>query len=215
MSLFDNAELREAKRKYKEEMKQLASSMKANGKIPGIAKWDDSLQVISIGPIGFSTIVKYNTIKGIEIIEDIKQISSTKIKGKEKRKGTFTRAAVGTLLMPGIGTLAGALTAKKESSGEKETITSQQITKTIRLTRDDPFKSILTFPYNVELECKLQNILDSNSTQNIQKKESTKLETSSPTNSSIADELKKLKNLLDDGVLTEEEFKIQKERLLQ
>lgn len=212
MSLFDNAELREAKRKYKEEMKQLASSMKANGKIPGIAKWDDSLQVISIGPIGFSTIVKYNTIKGIEIIEDIKQISSTKIKGKEKRKGTLTRAAVGTLLMPGIGTLAGALTAKKESSGEKETTTSQQVTKTIRLTRDDPFKSILTFDYNVELECKLQNILDSNSTQNIQ---STNLETSSPTNSSIADELRKLKDLLDDGVLTEEEFKIQKERLLQ
>ena len=212
MSLFDNAELKEAKRRYKEEMKQLASSMKANGNIPGIAKWDDSLQVISIGPIGFSTIVKYNTIKGIEIIEDIKQISSTKIKGKEKRKGTLTRAAVGTLLMPGIGTLAGALTAKKESSGEKETTTSQQITKTIRLTRDDPFKSILTFDYNVELECKLQNILDSNSTQNIQ---STNLETSSPTNSSIADELRKLKDLLDDGVLTEEEFKIQKERLLQ
>lgn len=212
MSLFDNAELKEAKRRYKEEMKQLSSSMKANGNIPGIAKWDDSLQVISIGPIGFSTIVKYNTIKGIEIIEDIKQISSTKIKGKEKRKGTLTRAAVGTLLMPGIGTLAGALTAKKESSGEKETTTSQQVTKTIRLTRDDPFKSILTFPYNVELECKLQNILDSNSTQNIQ---STNLETSSPTNSSIADELRKLKDLLDDGVLTEEEFKIQKERLLQ
>ena len=212
MSLFDNAELKEAKRRYKEEMKQLSSSMKANGNIPGIAKWDDSLQVISIGPIGFSTIVKYNTIKGIEIIEDIKQISSTKIKGKEKRKGTLTRAAVGTLLMPGIGTLAGALTAKKESSGEKETTTSQQVTKTIRLTRDDPFKSILTFDYNVELECKLQNILDSNSTQNIQ---STNLETSSPTNSSIADELKKLKDLLDDGVLTEEEFKIQKERLLQ
>ena len=212
MSLFDNAELKEAKRRYKEEMKQLSSSMKANGNIPGIAKWDDSLQVISIGPIGFSTIVKYNTIKGIEIIEDIKQISSTKIKGKEKRKGTLTRAAVGTLLMPGIGTLAGALTAKKESSGEKETTTSQQITKTIRLTRDDPFKSILTFDYNVELECKLQNILDSNSTQNIQ---STNLETSSPTNSSIADELRKLKDLLDDGVLTEEEFKIQKERLLQ
>jgi len=122
--LFDNAELKEAKRNYKEEMKQLASKMKANGNIPGIAKWDDSLQVISIGPIGFSTIVKYNTKKGIEIIEDIKQISSTRVKGKEKRKGTFTRAAVGTLLMPGIGTLAGALTAKKESSGEKETTTS-------------------------------------------------------------------------------------------
>lgn len=170
MGLFDNAELKEAKRNYKEEMKQLASKMKANGNIPGIAKWDDSLQVISIGPIGFSTIVKYNTIKGIEIIEDIKQISSTKVKGKEKRKGTFTRAAVGTLLMPGIGTLAGALTAKKESSGEKETTTSQQITKTIKLTRDDAFKSILTFPYNVELEYKLQDILDRNSTSSIQKK---------------------------------------------
>ena len=52
-------------------------------------------------------------------MNQLKEITSTKSKGKEKRKGVVTRAAVGTVLMPGVGTLAGALTAKKQSTGEK------------------------------------------------------------------------------------------------
>lgn len=229
MGIFDNAEMKAAKRRYKEEMKLLADIMKPTGKIFMCAKWDDNLRVISIGSMGMSTIVKYDTIKDIQVFETVKEVTSTKSKGKEKRKGVMTRAAVGTILMPGVGTLAGALTAKKQSTGESEAVTSQQVTRTIVLTRDDPFKTVLNIPYNQELEVKLRSILAENLNQAApveQIAETPLVENTSPveqlqqieqpvSNISVADELMKLKELLDAGVLTEEEFATQKQRLLR
>lgn len=141
----------------------------------------------------------------------------------------MTRAAVGTILLPGAGTLAGALTAKKQSSIETEAVTSQQVTRTIVLTRDDPFKTVLTIPYNQELEVKLRSILAENLSQAApveQIAETPLVENTPPveqlqqieqpvSNISVADELIKLKELLDAGVLTEEEFATQKQRLLR
>lgn len=229
MGIFDNAEMKAAKRRYKEEMKLLADIMRPTGKIFMCAKWDDNLRVISIGSMGMSTIVKYDTIKDIQIHESLQEVTSTKSKGKEKRKGVMTRAAVGTILMPGVGTLAGALTAKKQSTGESESVTSQQVTKTIVLTRDDPFKTVLTIPYHPELEAKLRSILAENLAQTAAVElitetfpiEQPQTVEQSPqvervaSNISVADELIKLKELLDAGVLTEEEFATQKQRLLR
>lgn len=229
MGFFDNAEMKAAKSRYKGEMKLLADIMKPTGKIFMCAKWDDNLRVISIGAMGMGTIVKYDTIKDIQIHESVQQVTSTKSKGKEKRKGVMTRAAVGTILMPGVGTLAGALTAKKQSAVESEAVTSQQVTRTIVLTRDDPFKTVLTIPYHPELEAKLRSILAENLAKTAAAEQITE---TSPveqpqiveqtpqveqiaSNISIADELIKLKELLDAGVLTEEEFAIQKQRLLR
>lgn len=228
MGIFDNAEMKAAKRRYKEEMKLLANIMKPTGKIFMCAKWDDNLRVISIGSMGMSTIVKYDTIKDIQIHESVQEVTSTKSSGREKRKGVMTRAAVGTLLAPGVGTLAGALTAKKQSSIESEAVTSQQVTRTIVLTRDDPFKTILTIPYHPELEAKLRNILAENLAQTAAVEQITE---ASPieqpqiveqtpqveqiaSNISVADELIKLKSLVDNGILTEEEFQAQKAKLL-
>lgn len=229
MGFFDNAEMKAAKSRYKGEMKLLADIMKPTGKIFMCAKWDDNLRVISIGAMGMGTIVKYDTIKDIQIHESVQQVTSTKSSGREKRKGVMTRAAVGTILMPGVGTLAGALTAKKQSSIESEAVTSQQVTRTIVLTRDDPFKTVLTIPYHPELEAKLRSILAENLAKTAAAEQITE---TSPveqpqiveqtpqveqiaSNISIADELIKLKELLDAGVLTEEEFAIQKQRLLR
>ncbi|HER8963783.1 TPA: SHOCT domain-containing protein [Streptococcus pyogenes] len=217
MGIFDSAEMKETKRQYKEEMKQLAEAMQPTGKIFMCAKWDDNLRVISLGSMGLGTIVKYDTIKDIQVFESVKEVTSTKSNGKEKRKGVMTRAAVGTILMPGVGTLAGALTAKKQSTGESEAVTSQQVTRTIVLTRDDPFKTVLNIPYNAELEVKLRSILAKNLSQTApveQVAEAPQVE--QPISSvSVADELMKLKELLDAGVLTQEEFTAQKQRLLQ
>ena len=228
MGIFDNAEMKAAKRRYKEEMKLLADIMRPTGKIFMCAKWDDNLRVISIGAMGMSTIVKYDTIKDIQIHESVQQVTSTKSNGREKRKGVMTRAAVGTILMPGVGTLAGALTAKKQSSIESEAVTSQQVTRTIVLTRDDPFKTVLTIPYHPELEAKLRSILAENLAQTAAVEQITE---ASPieqpqiveqtpqveqiaSNISVADELIKLKSLVDNGILTEEEFQAQKAKLL-
>lgn len=217
MGFFDSAEMKEAKRQYKEEMKQLAESMRPTGKIFMCAKWDDNLRVISLGSMGLGTIVKYDTIKDIQVFESVKEVTSTKSKGEEKRKGVMTRAAVGTILMPGVGTLAGALTAKKQSTGENETVTSQQVTRTIVLTRDDPFKTVLNVPYNAELEVKLCSILAENLSQTAPDEQIAEIPKVEETISSIsvADELMKLKELLDAGILTQEEFTAQKQRLLQ
>ena len=229
MGIFDNAEMKAAKRRYKEEMKLLANIMKPTGKIFMCAKWDDNLRVISIGSMGMSTIVKYDTIKDIQVYESVQEVTTTKSSGREKRKGVITRAAVGTILMPGVGTLAGALTAKKQSAGESEAVTSQQVTRTIMLTRDDPFKTVLNIPYHPELEVKLRSILAENlaQTETVEQIAETSLIEQSPqveqppqveqvnSNISVADELIKLKELLDVGVLTEEEFAIQKQRLLR
>lgn len=229
MGIFDNAEMKAAKRRYKEEMKLLANIMKPTGKIFMCAKWDDNLRVISIGSMGMSTIVKYDTIKDIQVYESVQEVTTTKSNGREKRKGVMTRAAVGTILMPGVGTLAGALTAKKQSTVESEAVTSQQVTRTIMLTRDDPFKTVLNIPYHPELEIKLRNILAENLAQTAaveQIAETSPIEQSPQvvqapqveqigSNISVADELIKLKELLDAGVLTEEEFAAQKQRLLR
>lgn len=217
MGFFDSAEMKEAKRQYKEEMKQLAEAMRPTGKIFMCAKWDDNLRVISLGSMGLGTIVKYDTIKDIQVFESVKEVTSTKSKGEEKRKGVMTRAAVGTILMPGVGTLAGALTAKKQSTGENETVTSQQVTRTIVLTRDDPFKTVLNVPYNAELEVKLCSILAENLSQTAPDEQIAEVPKVEETISSIsvADELMKLKELLDAGILTQEEFTAQKQRLLQ
>lgn len=215
MGIFDSAEMKEAKRLYKEEMKQLAENMKPTGKIFMCAKWDDNLRVISIGSMGMGTIVKYDTITGVDVLVDVKEITSTKSKGKEKRKGVVTRAVVGTVLMPGVGTLAGALTAKKHSKGDSETVTNQQVTKTIVLSRNDPFKAVLNIPYDAELEAKLRSILAENLNQLSQSLVAPQIEQTQTQNISVADELIKLKELLDTGILTEEEFAAQKQRLLQ
>lgn len=229
MGIFDNVEMKAAKRRYKEEMKLLANIMKPTGKIFMCAKWDDNLRVISIGSMGMSTIVKYDTIKDIQVYESVQEVTTTKSSGREKRKGVMTRAAVGTILMPGVGTLAGALTAKKQSAVESEAVTSQQVTRTIVLTRDDPFKTVLTFPYHPELEIKLRSILAENLAQTAvveqiaetshieqpQTVEQTPQVEQVNSNISVADELIKLKELLDAGVLTEEEFAAQKQRLLR
>lgn len=229
MGIFDNAEMKAAKRRYKEEMKLLANIMKPTGKIFMCAKWDDNLRVISIGSMGMGTVVKYDTIKDIQIFESVQEVTSTKSSGREKRKGVMTRAAVGTLLAPGVGTLAGALTAKKQSAVESEAVTSQQVTRTIVLTRDDPFKTVLNIPYHPELEVKLRSILAENLAQTAaveqiaetspieqpQTVEQTPQVEQITSNISVADELIKLKELLDAGVLTEEEFAIQKQRLLR
>lgn len=229
MGIFDNAEMKAAKRRYKEEMKLLANIMKPTGKIFMCAKWDDNLRLISIGSMGMSTIVKYDTIKDIQIHESVQEVTSTKSSGREKRKGVMTRAAVGTILAPGVGTLAGALTAKKHSTGESQSVTSQEATRTIVLTRDDPFKTVLTIPYHPELEAKLRSILAENLAQTAaaeqitetspieqpQTVEQTPQVEQIASNISVADELMKLKELLDAGVLTEEEFAIQKQRLLR
>lgn len=210
MGIFDSAEIKKAKRQYKEEMKRLADAMQPTGKIFMCAKWDDNLRVLSLGSMGIGTIVKYDTIKDIQVFEQVQAVTQTK--GKTKKKGGITRALVGGVVAGPAGAIVGGMTAKSENNATS--VTNQQVTRTIVLTRDDPFKAVLKIPYNAELEFKLRNILADNLNQ-IEPVADTSQVEQSTLSVSVADELIKLKELLDAGILTDEEFIAQKQRLLQ
>lgn len=184
MGLFDTPEIKEAKRLYKEETKRLIKNLKPTGKIFMCAKWDDNLEVIYI--YTSATIVKYNSIKNIQIIENVKAVTETK--GKSKKKGGITRALAGGFLAGPAGAIVGGMTAKTEH--KSTSITQQKVTKTIVLTRDDPFRTILNIPYNAELEAKLRSVLECNTTDNNQLE---KIEMSVP---SDIDKLKEYKGHL-------------------
>ncbi|NMC98391.1 MAG: SHOCT domain-containing protein [Bacteroidales bacterium] len=204
MGLFDSKEVKEAKRQYKEEMRQLANSMQPTGKIFMCAKWDDNLGVISIS----NTIIKYNTIRDVQVFEEVKAVTQTQ--GKEKKKGGITRALVGGVVAGPVGAIVGGMTAKTENNATS--ITSQQVTRTLVVTRDDPFNTVLSLPYNAKLEVKLRDILAANTTPAV---ETTTVEQIESQPVSIADEIVKLKELLDAGILTDEEFATQKAKLLK
>lgn len=87
--------------------------------------------------------------------------------------------------------------------------------KTIIVTRDDPYQQVLSFAYDKELEMKLREILNHNQ---IEHQQPEMIEEPIPTNTDsllVADELIKLKQLVDAGVLSEEEFENQKRKLLE
>ncbi|QIW52231.1 SHOCT domain-containing protein [Pseudolactococcus raffinolactis] len=189
MGLFDSKEVKEAKRQYKEEMRQLANSMQPTGKIFMCAKWDDNF-------------------RDVQVFEEVKAVTQTQ--GKEKKKGGITRALVGGVVAGPVGAIVGGMTAKTENNATS--ITSQQVTRTLVVTRDDPFNTVLSLPYNAKLEVKLRDILAANTTPAV---ETTTVEQIESQPVSIADEIVKLKELLDAGILTDEEFATQKAKLLK
>lgn len=210
MGLFDSPEEKEKKRLYKEEMKSLAEQMQPTGKIFMTAKWDDNLGVISIGSFGMGTIIKYGTIKDVQVNEEVKIVTDTV--GKIKKKGVVTRTLVGGALLGPVGAVVGGATAK--SKNESQAVTRQEVVKTIIVTRDDPYQQVLSFSYDKELEMKLREILNHNQ---IEHQQPEMIEKTVPANTDsllVADELIKLKQLVDAGVLSEEEFKNQKSKLL-
>lgn len=210
MGLFDSPEEKEKKRLYKEEMKSLVEQMHPTGKIFMTAKWDDNLGVISIGSFGMGTIIKYETIKDVQVNEEVKIVTDTV--GKTKKKGVVTRTLVGGALLGPVGAVVGGATAK--SKNESQAVTRQEVVKTIIVTRDDPYQQVLSFAYDKELEMKLREILNHNQ---IEHQQSEMIEDAIPTNTDsllVADELIKLKQLVDAGVLSEEEFENQKNKLL-
>ncbi|MBU7561171.1 SHOCT domain-containing protein [Weissella cibaria] len=112
--------------------------------------------------------------------------------------------------MPGVGTVVGGLTGKKVD--QSNTVTSSNIVRTIVISRDDAYIPVINASYNDALIMKLDQILsERNSTETSQ-------DDVAPSNGdglTVADELLKLKGLLDAGVLTDDEFQAQKAKLLQ
>lgn len=206
---FDMPEEKKRKRQYKEEMKNLLESMEPTGKIALTAKWDDNLGVIFIGAMKLGTLIRYETIQSVEVEQEVKLI--TESKGETKKKGVVKRSIVGGLLFGPAGAIIGGATAKEKTNVQAQT--RQEIIRTLVVTREDPYKPVLRFSYDANLEKKLRDILAQNQAKQIENTVTYIEQTETP--NLIADELIKLKGLVDQGILSQEEFEKQKEKLLK
>ncbi len=208
---FDMPDEKKRKREYKEEMKNLLESMEPTGKIALTAKWDDNLGVIFIGAMKLGTLIRYETIQSVEVEQEVKLI--TESKGETKKKGVVKRSIVGGVLFGPAGAIIGGATAKEKTNVQAQT--RQEIIRTLVVTRDDPYKPVLRFSYDANLEKKLRDILAQNQAKQMENSTVTYIEQTRETPNLIADELIKLKSLVDQGILSQEEFEKQKEKLLK
>lgn len=149
----------------------------------------------------------YNTISTSDTIENHK--------GKTKRKGRVLGAVVGTVLLPGVGTVIGAAhgTGNKKHKGKNQasTTTSQSQVEipapaTLRLENINT-KEIAVISCDIKSELNAQLL----SIKCIEEK--SVLENDATINDPY-EEIKKAKELLDMGILTQEEFDIKKKELL-
>ncbi|MCC8439206.1 hypothetical protein CRI85_02435 [Leuconostoc pseudomesenteroides] len=200
------AQEKEHKKEYDDHQLQLKSLFVANGRI-GINKFNDDLKIIKLSTENFfkDVYVEYDNILEVKLDEKVDEQTNTKNVGK--RKGVITRSVVGTVLMPGVGTAIGGLTAKKEN--KVLTTTKKNITRKIVLIQKTPYQSMLKMTYDETLYSKLQRIAKTNNDAKSVESIKTDLEPQID-----FDNLTKLKELLDRGVITQEDFDTKKKQIL-
>lgn len=157
---------------------------------------------------------------GCEILED--GVSTT----TASRGSQIGGAAVGGLLLGGVGLLAGALTGKKKTSTIIKRIdfrvTVNDIYNPIHsvcLMSTDGKEISPTYKPQIELAKKwaamIEILIRSANSTNQELAPPPQSTNASLINTSIADELRKLAELKAEGILTEDEFLLQKTRLLE
>lgn len=152
-------------------------------------------------------VYKFTDIVNYELLEDGETIT---------KGGGLGRAIAGGILFGGVGAVVGGVTGGRKS---KELINSLRIKITIKNNRTpELYINLITMKtkstsmlYKLSYEGAqsvlsiLDLIADENKTGN---------DTPSGSNISVADELIKLKKLVDQGVITEEDFNLQKDKLI-
>ncbi len=177
-------------------------------KISSFVEFDDENQ--KWAPLSFfgkkKQIYSYSDIVNFELLEDGDSVAS----------GGLGRALVGGVLFGGAGAIVGGVTGKKKSKG---ICTSLKLKITVNDMNNPAvyinFIETKTkkdgFVYK-EIAKQAQECLSS--FQLICDRQKSERENTGNSNSSVADEIKKFKGLLDEGVITQEEFDKKKSELL-
>lgn len=148
-----------------------------------------------------------------------KEKGDSKSKGNEKRKGRVAGAVIGTVLFPGVGTVIGASlgTGKKENGKTSFSNTGNTSTTTkdveVKSNATLKFKNlengevfVIGFQCDSKMDAELQNFCIPSNRENI-------AENISQQKSNV-ELLKEYKELLDMGIITEDEFLQKKKELL-
>lgn len=164
-------------------------------------------------------------------VYDTIQNSVSNTNGTEVTKGKMgkmtTGAVIGSFIMPGIGTAVGA--AIGASGKKKKQMQSTTQTNSIQHQSEVPTPATLTFINNhtgerfgvviacnslIDSQIKCFNFTSENTPYISQQLEQEPLAITQNTSADSYEELKKAKELLDMGILTQEEFEAKKRQLL-
>jgi hypothetical protein len=187
-----------------------------NGK-SGIAIDKFKKEVCLFYPSGMSKIVPYNDIISCEIYEDGFEMTKT------SRTSQIAGVAVGGLLLGGAGAIVGGLSGKRRSLNKINSINLRIIINSVNmpsisinfLNVECKKNSVICKEAQDEVQCWYSMLkviikqadIDNSNTKTINQQ-------NHPENTLIADELRKLVELKNDGILTNEEFESQKKKLL-
>lgn len=199
--------------KVKEANDNALSSFTPTKKISDKVEFDDNKQqwlILSAfrGKRDKSTVYQYSDILNFELLED----------GESVSQGGLGRALVGGALFGGAGAVVGGVTGKKKNKGIctslRIKVTLKDINNPVKYidfittkTKKDGF--IYKDSYNHAQECLsvFQLICD-------QQENKKSVNDESKTAKSGADEIRKFKELFDEGIITQEEYDAKKKELL-
>jgi hypothetical protein len=151
----------------------------------------------------------FNGMSNISDIYKIAQIRAVEIMVDEVSVSTFKRAAVGSLLFGGVGAIAGALSTIKAKPKSKIAI--------VVYIDSIELSSVYIPCRNMDDAIRLASTISSleSSLVNPHDKEIHSISLEIPkSNKSITDEVFKLKKMLDDGIIDENEFKLFKKKII-
>lgn len=194
----------------KKRQAELAKEFTKNeNKLNSYLKYNDSLKAFGINML-FGVpekIIKYEDLSSFELQQD----------GESITKGGLGRAIVFGVATGGIGAIVGGITGKKSSSSvnteTKIKIVSKSETADVSyiIFNQKKLKKKSNAYKQIAIEVDktlafLQKVVDEQSEKtNIEKTENI---------SSVADQIKKFKELADSGIITQEEFDAKKKQLL-
>lgn len=202
MGFFEN------KNKEPSEIEKKVTNFNATKKVENYIYINENKKQWALPSINFLGKVKdlkvydYSDIIDFELIED----------GDSIAKGGLGRAVVGGLLFGGVGAIVGGTTGKKKS---KQTCSKLQIKITLNKI-DDPVVYIdyITTEYKKNGLVYKTSMKFAQETMSILQVICNSNKTSETMNISNADEILKYKSLLDNGIITQEEFEKKKQELL-